>query len=73
MKDNGDWIITGDTNEYKDCLITVCGRDENAAKTTLNRMLTTPTNNDKRITKEHSNLRLELIKPENCWWRYGLD
>lgn len=73
MKDNGDWIITGDTSEYKDCLITVCGRDESVAKKALSRMLNTPTDNDKKTMKDHTNLRIELVKPEDCWWRYGLD
>lgn len=70
---NGDWVIKGDTNLYNDCLISVCGRDENVAKKALSRMLNTPTDNDKKIMKDHINLRIELVKPENCWWRYGLD
>ena len=71
--DNGDWIIQGDTEEYKNCLIYVCGQNELGARNCLNRMLNTPTDKDKQVMETHNNLRIKLVKPEDCWWRYGLD
>lgn len=68
-----EYIIVGDTENYKDCLIAVCGADKEHAETVLERMKENPTDNDKLITKGHTNLRIEEITPEYCWWNDILD
>ena len=68
----GDYIIIGDTKDYKDCLIYVCGTRDNA-KRVLDRMLNDPEERDKEILKTHSNLRIKLVPDQDCWWYYGCD
>lgn len=61
------YIIIGDTEKYKDCLVVVCCGKENAEKT-LARMQTAPTNEDRRRMKGHTNFRIQETKPEEEWW-----
>lgn len=68
----GDYIIIGDTKDYKDCLIYVCGPYDNAEKV-LHRMLTEPDENDKRLMQDHTNLRIKFEPEQDCWWKYGCD
>lgn len=67
-----DYIIIGDTANYKDCLIYVCGSSENASRI-LDRMLNNPTDNDKRIMTDHCDLRIKEVPEEDCWWRHLRD
>lgn len=62
------YIIAGDTDKYKDCLICTCS-NRKSAENTLNRMLTNPTERDKRLIKGHENLRIEEVPDKECWWR----
>jgi hypothetical protein len=39
----------------------------------LYRMLNNPTDNDKRIIRGHTNLRIEEVSEEDCWWNGKLD
>ena len=64
---NGDYIIIGDGKEYKDCLVYVCGSLE-WANEVLNRMLTNPTEDDKRMLSIYSNLRVAFEEEKDCWW-----
>lgn len=68
----GDFIIIGDTERYKDCLIYVCGTEDNAHKV-LHNMLTSPTDDDKEVMATHGNLRIKEVTEENCWWHGNLD
>ena len=68
-----EYIIVGDTERNKDCLIYICGLSEDRAKEVLDRMINNPTENDKAISKGHTNLRIKEVKEENCWWRHGCD
>ena len=68
-----EYIIVGDTDNYKDCLVAICGACKEHAETVLERMKENPTDNDKLITKGHTNLRIEEITPEYCWWNDILD
>ena len=43
-----EYIIKGDTKKFNDCLICCCGEDKSRAEETLNRMISNPTDNDKR-------------------------
>ena len=61
-----DYVIVGDTEEYKSCLIRICGESEEEANEVLNRMLTNPTEQDKEDLKKHTNVRIELAI--DGWW-----
>lgn len=67
-----DFVIVGDTDKYEGCLVCVCGTYDNANKI-LHRMLNNPTENDKKIMNGHSNLRIEEVPEEDCWWRGNCD
>ena len=46
---DAEYIIKGDTKEFNDCLICCCGENKSRAEETLNRMVSNPTDNDKRL------------------------
>ena len=69
----GDYIIIGDTPKYKDVLICVCCSNRENATKVLERMTTNPTEDDKKLIKDATNLRIKHEKAEDCWWRYGCD
>ena len=64
------YVIVGDTENYKGCLVCTCG-DKEYANEVLNRMLTNPDENDKKLIKGHSNLRVQAIEEDDCWWSQG--
>lgn len=68
-----EYIIVGDTEKYKDCLVCPCGASLDRAKEILDRMINNPTENDKVITKGHTNLRIKEVPEESCWWNNSLD
>lgn len=61
------YIIVGDTEKYKDCLVSVVHGDMNYANEVLDRMLNNPTKNDLILTEGMSNLRIEDDNGEG-WW-----
>lgn len=61
-----EYIIVGDTAEYKDCLVYVCCGGREYAEQTLERMMNDPNDNDKRIMQTHKNLRVK--ETDNGWW-----
>lgn len=63
-----EYIIIGDTIAYTGCLVCVCGTDKNHAEKVLFRMKNAPTDNDKIITKGHTNLRIKEVAAKDCWW-----
>lgn len=67
------YIIVGDTDKYKDCLICVCGSSEEIADKTLQRMVNTPTDNDKKLIAGHHNLRVLITHEDGCWWQNNCD
>ena len=71
--DKYEYIIKGDTDEFDDCLVYVCGPSEETAKEALHRMLTNPTENDKSIMKGHRNFRIVKVPESTCWWNYNND
>ena len=73
VKQMNEYIIVGDTENYKDCLIVVCGADKELAETVLKRMKENPTNTEKLLIRGHTNIRIEEITPEYCWWNDILD
>lgn len=62
------YIIVGDTANYKGCLIYPCGKSKENAEKTLKRLLENPNDNDKYCMKGHTNIRIETTSDENCWW-----
>ena len=58
-----NWIITGDADNFQDCLVRVCSSEEDA-KATLRRMLVSPTEEDKKLMDGHYNFRIEEVKGE---------
>ena len=68
-----EYVIVGDTKEFKECLIYVCGTSRDWAEKLLDRMLNNPTENDLRAMKDHTNLKVEEVPPEDCWWNGNLD
>lgn len=70
---NGDYIIKGDTKEFKDCLIYITGKTYENPEKILDRMLNNPTENDKRLIKGHENFRIGFVKEKDCWWNYNCD
>lgn len=63
-----EYIIVGDTEEYNGCLVYTCGTDKSFAEQVLTKMLAVPTEQDKKVMETHSNLRVEEVQPEYCWW-----
>lgn len=63
-----EYIIIGDTRNYKGCLVCVCGADKGNAEKVLLRMQKNPTDNDKEIAKGHTNLRIKEVAAKDCWW-----
>jgi hypothetical protein len=63
-----EYVIVGDTKEYKGCLIYVCGKSQENAEKMLKKVLNNPTENDKLVTKGHTNLRIEEVEDSECWW-----
>jgi hypothetical protein len=68
-----EYVIVGDTAQYDDCLIYVCGTSYEHANKVLHRMLNNPTADDKRAMIGHTNFRVETVAKEDCWWNYNCD
>lgn len=63
-----EYIIVGDTAEYKECLVYACGKLKERAKEVLSRMLTDPNENDKLVMRGMFNFKIKTVEDENCWW-----
>ena len=68
-----EYIIVGDTEKCKDCLVCPCGVSLDRAKEILDRMINNPTENDKALSEGHTNLRIKEVPKESCWWNGYLD
>ena len=68
-----EYIIKGDTERFDNCLVCVCGSSLEDAEKTIRRMINDPTENDKRLIKDHTNLRIEEVVDEDCWWNFNCD
>lgn len=66
--DTYDYYIVGDTDTYKGCLITVCGKDKKHAEEVLDRMKNRPTITDRSLMVGHTNIRIEKELSSKCWW-----
>ena len=63
-----EYIIVGDTKEFNDCLVTICGKEESFALEVLERIKTNPTDHDKVLMGEMNNFRIKKVKSADCWW-----
>lgn len=70
---NGDFVIIGDTERHKDCLVRVIGKEEQKAYEVLNKMMRNPTELDKETMKDYTNLRISFVEEEHCWWNCDID
>lgn len=68
-----EYIIVGDTEKFKDCLVYVCGASLEHANDVLNKMLTNPDDNDKKVMKGLCNFKVKAVPEEDCWWHGNLD
>ena len=68
-----EYYIVGDKGEHKDCLVCLCGNNFDHAEEVLYRLTHEPTRSELKIIDEHTNLRIEEEKSEDCWWNYGCD
>lgn len=68
-----EYIIKGDTERFDSCLVCVCGNSLKEAEKSLSRMINNPTENDKRLIKDHTNLRIEEVADKDCWWNFNCD
>jgi hypothetical protein len=66
-----EYIIVGDTEKYKGCLVCLCGNDLEHAQDVLYRLTHEPTKHELDIIDGHINLRIEEEKQEDCWWNDG--
>ena len=62
-----EYIIVGDTDEFKDCLIYTCGTKKRAEEV-LERMMNNPDEEDNRMIQKHHNIRIEEVPDNECWW-----
>ena len=62
------YIIVGDTDQYKGCLVMSCGGYKENAESTLERLLSDPDEHDKIMIEGYSNLRVEEADQKDCWW-----
>ena len=63
-----EYIIIGDTPEYEGCLVKVCGGDREWAEKVLDELINNPSEDDKRLFKNHTNFRVAEVKSKDCWW-----
>lgn len=64
-----EWIIVGDTEDYKGCLIKIgrgCKREQMEKE--LERMKTKPNKNDLALIRDCTNLRLVETEEKDQWW-----
>lgn len=67
-----EYVIVGDT-ERGECLVYVGFKTKERAEQVIQQILTNPTENDKRVTKGHTNLRAKPVEDEDCWWNDNCD
>lgn len=70
-----EYIIVGDVpkHNFTHCLVMVCGKSHDRAEEILNRILNNPDENDKRLIKDHCNLRIDKVEDKDCWWNFNCD
>lgn len=68
-----EYIIVGDSDKYKGCLL-YCGfKEKEQAERVLNRMLNNPTRGDEQIMRGKSNIQVQEVASKDCWWNDKYD
>ena len=68
-----EYIIVGDSDKYKGCLL-YCGfKEKEQAERVLNQMLNNPTWGDEQVMLGKSNIRVQEVESKDCWWNYNCD
>lgn len=62
------YIIVGDTERYKECLIKVCSGDKVQAQKSLVKFLSGETEQDRKDLAKHTNIHLMHTDREDEWW-----
>lgn len=68
-----EFIIVGDTEKYKECLIFTCGKKLDRAKEVLQECLDGADPHTKHACEGHTNLHIKRVKTANAWWHGNLD
>lgn len=63
-----EYIIVGDTERYKDCLVYTCGKNRANAEKVLDRLLHNPAKYESHIVETHTNFRIEEVVEKDQWW-----
>lgn len=63
-----EYIIVGDTEKHKDCLVYTCGCDRKCAEKALDKLLNNPDSTDLYFRRNHTNFRIEEVDSSKCWW-----
>lgn len=61
-----EYVIVGDTEQFGECLVFVCGSSLQTAKMMLEK-------NKNKGVKGHTNLRIKEVPADECWWNWELD
>lgn len=62
------YVIVGDTEKIKGCLVCPIGEEKEKAEKRLKQIISNPSENDEKLIKGHSNLRIGSIKSYDAWW-----
>lgn len=63
-----EYIIVGDTNIHKECLIYTCGKSKETAVNVLDRIINHPTIDDMLMKMKHINIKIQEVDDKDCWW-----
>ena len=63
-----EYIIVGDTDEFKECLVALAGLSKENAEKKLEQMLSSPNDNDKALIGNCYNLRIKEVESDSAWW-----
>lgn len=68
-----EFIIIGDTKDYKGCLVCLAGRTQERAEEVLAEVLAKKAEGKDESLNRHENLRIKEIDSKDGWWNYGTD
>lgn len=68
-----EYVIVGDSEKYKECLLCCGFKERERAERVLNRMLNNPTRDDEQIMHGMSNICVQEVASADCWWNDKYD
>ena len=63
-----EFIIVGDTKDYKECLVCLAETSRTYAEERLDKLVNHPSETDLVISAGHTNLRIKEVESKDCWW-----